>query len=144
MKFITNNYSETIDLGREFGKFLKKGNIVGLIGELSAGKTQFIKGIAQALNIKEEITSPTFTIVNEYDGDIKLNHFDFYRLKDENELYNIGFDEYIFSDSISAIEWVNLMPLSFSKDYIEVKINILQYDKREISIDDRRSMNENS
>lgn len=134
MIFFTNGPSETIELGEKFGKFLIKGNVVGLIGNLSAGKTHFIKGIAKALNIKDEITSPTFTIVNEYDGDIKLNHFDFYRIKDESELYNIGFDEYIFSDKISVIEWANLIPASLPKDYIEVKLNILEDEKREILI----------
>ncbi len=135
MIFITNNCDETVNLGRNFGRLLKKGYIVGLIGELSAGKTHFIKGIAKSLNINEEITSPTFTIVNEYYGDFKLNHFDFYRLKNEEELYNIGFDEYIFSDSISVIEWINLMPLCIPKDYIMVKINIINENKREISIE---------
>ena len=134
MIFITNNPKETIKLGRELGRFLKKGNVVALSGELGTGKTHFIKGIAEALNIIDEITSPTFTIVNEYDGNIRLNHFDFYRLKDENELFNIGFDEYIFSDSISAIEWADLIPSSLPEDYIEVKINILKLHKREISV----------
>ena len=133
MIFITKSTDETIKLGMNFGKVLKPFDVVSVVGELSAGKTHFIKGIAKALKIKDEITSPTFTIVNEYSGNINLNHFDFYRLKNEEDLLNIGFDEYIYKDSISVIEWANLIPSCLPENYMEVKINIIGEQEREIS-----------
>ncbi|MCL2320682.1 MAG: tRNA (adenosine(37)-N6)-threonylcarbamoyltransferase complex ATPase subunit type 1 TsaE [Oscillospiraceae bacterium] len=134
MNYITKSANETIRIGVKLGSILTNSDVIALTGELSAGKTHFIKGIARALNIKDEITSPTFTIVNEYSGIIDLNHFDFYRLKNEDDLINIGFDEYIFSDKITVIEWADLIPSCLPESYIEVKINILSDGERAISI----------
>ncbi len=133
MVFITNSPEETFLLGKKLGKYLKPQDVVALIGELSAGKTCFIKGIADSLNIKNPVTSPTFTIVNEYKGDFKLNHFDVYRIEKE-DLYNIGFDEYIFSNSISLIEWADKILPCLPSNYIEVKIDILTDVKRKFEI----------
>jgi tRNA threonylcarbamoyladenosine biosynthesis protein TsaE len=84
--------------------------VIGFSGELGSGKTQFIKGVCKYFQVKEVVNSPTFLIVNEYTGslngkEIKINHFDLYRLKSEDELFSIGFDNYITSDSICLIEW---------------------------------------
>ena len=108
MIFSVNSVEETTNLGITLGKLLKSGDIVCLTGDLGTGKTHITKGIAKGLEITDYITSPTFTIVNEYDsGRLKLNHFDVYRVSDPDEIYAIGFDDYIFSDAVSIIEWAN-------------------------------------
>ena len=100
MVFSVNSVEETTNLGISLGKILKPGDIVCLTGDLGTGKTHITKGIAKGLEITDYITSPTFTIVNEYDsGRLKLNHFDVYRVSDPDEIYAIGFDDYIFSVS---------------------------------------------
>ena len=108
MEFEVNSISETTNIGEALGKLLNAGDIICLTGDLGTGKTHITKGIAKGLNITDNITSPTFNIVNEYDsGRLKLNHFDVYRVSDPDEIYAIGFDDYIFSDAVSIIEWAN-------------------------------------
>lgn len=124
MEFKVNSIDETTKLGFELGKLLNSGDIVCLTGDLGTGKTHITKGIAKGLNINENITSPTFTIVNEYDsGRLKLNHFDVYRVSDPDEIYAIGFDDYIFSDAVSIIEWANYIEEILPKDYIHIHIS---------------------
>ncbi len=97
-------------LGKEIGEKARKGDIYCLKGELGAGKTVFTKGFAEGLGIKEHITSPTFTIVNEYyDGRLPLYHFDVYRIGSSDEMYDIGCDEYFFGDGVCLIEWAELI-----------------------------------
>jgi tRNA threonylcarbamoyladenosine biosynthesis protein TsaE len=107
MKFIVTSVEETYRLGKLIGALVNSGDIICLIGDLGTGKTHLAKGIAKGLGIDEHITSPTFTIVNEYTGRLKLYHFDVYRVNDPEEIAAIGFDEYIFSDAVSIIEWAN-------------------------------------
>lgn len=116
MEFISKSDTETRNFGEKFGKKLKKGDVVCLTGDLGAGKTTFTKGIAKALNVSYEPTSPTFTLVNMYDGDIELYHFDLYRLESTEDLYVMDFDDYLFSGGICVIEWPEIAyPLL--KDY---------------------------
>lgn len=105
MIYTAKDEKETIDIGKHFGKCLKKGDVVCLVGDLGAGKTTFTKGIALALNSVYEPVSPTFNIVNEYMGDITIYHFDLYRLLSTDDLYSIDIDSYLFSDGICVIEW---------------------------------------
>jgi tRNA threonylcarbamoyladenosine biosynthesis protein TsaE len=98
---------ETFDLGEKLGETLKNGDIVALYGELGAGKTVFAKGIASGLGVNEEITSPTFTLLKEYEGRLRLCHFDLYRIEDEEALENIGFYEYLGGESVCVIEWAD-------------------------------------
>lgn len=107
MEFIVKNVEELDSLGIQLGKLCKSNDIICLIGDLGTGKTHLTKGIAKGLEIKDHITSPTFTIVNEYEGRLKLYHFDVYRVNDPDEIAAIGFDEYIFGDGVSVIEWAN-------------------------------------
>lgn len=116
---ITNSEKETFDLGNGFAKTLKRGSIVALNGELGAGKTVFVKGIAKGLGIIDHILSPTFTLLRQYDG---LNHFDVYRIKDSEELYEIGFLDYLYGDEITIIEWANLIEDILPSDVIHVDI----------------------
>ena len=119
----SQNEEELISIGQKLGRLLNSGDIIVLSGDLGAGKTTLTKGIAKGLGITDYITSPTFTIVNEYDsGRLKLNHFDVYRVSDPDEIYAIGFDDYIFSDAVSIIEWANYIEEILPKDFLHIYI----------------------
>ena len=122
MKIIAESVEETITIGKKLGALVNSGDIVCLTGDLGTGKTHFVKGFAKGLNIEEYITSPTFTIVNEYQGRLKLYHFDVYRVDDPDEIYAIGFDEYIFSSAVSIIEWSNLIQELIPEESIRINI----------------------
>ena len=124
MNFLVNSVEETTNLGFKLGKLVNPGDIICLTGDLGTGKTHISKGIAKGLDINEIITSPTFTVVNEYDsGRLKLNHFDVYRVNDPDEIYAIGFDDYIFSDAVSIIEWANYIEEILPKEYLHIHIS---------------------
>ncbi|GAA0733431.1 tRNA (adenosine(37)-N6)-threonylcarbamoyltransferase complex ATPase subunit type 1 TsaE [Clostridium oceanicum] len=125
MEFIVENINDTLKLGEIIGAHCYSGDIICLNGDLGAGKTHLTKGIAKGLNIKDNITSPTFNIVNEYNGNLKLYHFDVYRVNDPDEIEAIGFDEYIFGDGVSIIEWSNYIKELIPKDHIDIIINKL-------------------
>lgn len=123
MEFYVKNIEETINIGLSIGNLLKSGDIICLTGDLGTGKTHITKGIAKGLGVKEHITSPTFTIVNEYDsGRLKLYHFDVYRVSEPDEIYAIGFDDYIFSDGVSIIEWANYIEEILPNEYLHILI----------------------
>ncbi len=121
----TKDVSETENLGRKIGEKLKKGDVVSLRGSLGAGKTVLAKGIARALGITEAIVSPTFTLVQEYDGREKLYHLDIYRLSGEDEFESMGGEEFLYPDGISLIEWSEKIDsmLPPSTIYIDITIN---------------------
>lgn len=124
MEFKVNSIEETTKIGFEIGKLLQPGDIICLTGDLGTGKTHITKGIAKGLDINDIITSPTFNIVNEYDsGRLKLNHFDVYRVSDPDEIYAIGFDDYIFSNAVSIIEWANYIEEILPEEYIHIHIS---------------------
>ncbi|OFI07429.1 tRNA threonylcarbamoyladenosine biosynthesis protein TsaE [Clostridium acetireducens DSM 10703] len=122
MEFTVKNVEETMAIAYKLGKFANSGDIICLNGDLGTGKTHFVKGLAKGLEIKEHITSPTFNIVNEYDGRIKLYHFDVYRVNDPDEIEAIGFDEYIFGEGVTVIEWSNYIKELIPKEHISVEI----------------------
>lgn len=106
LKFQTNSETETSNLGEKIGSILKPGDIVTLTGDLGAGKTHFVAGAAKTLGISDYITSPTFTIVNEYSqGKIPMYHFDLYRLSSYDDLLDIGFEEYADKAAVMFVEW---------------------------------------
>jgi tRNA threonylcarbamoyladenosine biosynthesis protein TsaE len=125
MEFIVDKVEQTMELGIQLGSLAQAGDIICLIGDLGTGKTHMTKGIAQGLIVEDYITSPTFTIVNEYMGRLKLHHFDVYRVNDPDEIAAIGFDEYIFSDAVSIIEWANYIEELIPKEHIRININKL-------------------
>lgn len=100
---------ETYDFAYDLAQTANAGDIFCLCGDLGVGKTVFTKGFAKGLGIDEHITSPTFTIVNEYMGRLPFYHFDVYRIADPDEMYDIGFDEYIFGEGVCLIEWANII-----------------------------------
>lgn len=104
-RYITFSEEETFNLGVQLAHLMGPGTAVSLEGDLGAGKTALVKGIASGLGIADTVTSPTFTIVNTYEGDITLHHFDVYRIDDPEELYEIGWDEYFNPDDVCVVEW---------------------------------------
>lgn len=109
-KLILKNEDETRAFGLELGASLRKGDIVALIGDLGTGKTALTKYIAEGLGIQEVITSPTFTIVQEYrQGRLPLYHFDVYRIGDPEEMHELGYEEYFYGDGVCVIEWADLI-----------------------------------
>lgn len=134
MKLITNSEKETLELGRLIGTKLKSGDVLSLDGDLGAGKTYMTKGIAEGMGIQDYITSPTFTILNIYEGDLTLYHFDVYRIDDPREMEEIGFDEYLYGDGVCVVEWGSIVSELLPEDTIDVHIKKLDDDVREIEI----------
>ena len=106
MEFVTHSREETAALGGRLADALKTGRVVAFTGDLGAGKTAFVSGMARALGVEERVTSPTFTIVNEYEGGrLPLFHFDMYRLDGADELFHIGWEDYLSRGGVCAVEW---------------------------------------
>ena len=135
MRFTSKSSEQTMKLGKALGKNLKVGDVVALKGTLAAGKTCFAKGIALALQIEEEITSPTFTIVAEYYGSLTLYHFDLYRLTSYDDFLDLGGEEYLYGDGVCVIEWSEKILKELPKNTIIVDIQIKEDTIREISIE---------
>ena len=132
--FETSDETDTIGLAERLGKNLKRGDIVCLYGDLGAGKTTFIKGIARSVDIPErEITSASFVIIAEHYGRYPLYHIDLYRLSDANEAMNTGMDEYLYGDGISVVEWAERLGDDLDCT-VEIHIKDIGDKKREISI----------
>ncbi len=119
----SNRLDDTLKIGNKLAALLSKGDLVVLTGELGAGKTKFVEGVLENFGLENEISSPTFTIINEYTkNDINIYHFDAYRLEDSDEFYAIGGEEY-FEKGICLIEWGELISDVLPKDYIHISIN---------------------
>lgn len=123
MKIYIENVEKTIKLGILLGSLLKVKDVICLDGDLGAGKTHFSKGIAKGMTIEDDITSPTFTIVQEYEGMIPLLHFDVYRIADSEEMYYIGYEDYLKRDAVSIIEWSKLIEDILPLNRLEIKIS---------------------
>ena len=106
MEFTTHSAAETESLGASLAAPLQPGDVIAYFGDLGAGKTAFTQGLARGLGINEPVTSPTYTIVNEYlDGRLPLFHFDMYRLSDSDELFDLGWEDYLARNGVCAVEW---------------------------------------
>jgi tRNA threonylcarbamoyladenosine biosynthesis protein TsaE len=109
--FISKSAEETMAVGRTYGRSAGKGDVVALSGDLGAGKTQFVKGFVAGLESTADVTSPTFVLVHEYGGGrLPVYHFDFYRLENRAAILQLGFDDYVFGDGVSLIEWADRHP----------------------------------
>mgnify|MGYP001167793634 FL=1 len=132
INFTSKNYHDTFDLGSKISNKLRSGNVIGLIGDLAAGKTSFVKGILNGLDYKHDVTSPTFTLINEYHARIKVVHIDFYRETNIERWYNIGIQEILNEDAIIIIEWADLLLDLLPEDIIKIYFNHVSEDCRKI------------
>lgn len=128
---VTESVDQTRELAKQFAEQLAPGSVVGLDGALGTGKTQFTKGIANFFGINpEQVNSPTYTIINEYDGRLPLYHFDFYRLQNKREAMEIGVEEYFYGDGVCVVEWASQLDAIIPADAIRVQISALNDTKR--------------
>ena len=119
--FHTSSSDETIALGRKIGEGLGPRDVVGLIGELGTGKTTFTQGLVQGLGVRGYVKSPSFTLVNEYEGRLPVYHLDLYRLGDVNEIYELGIEEYLYGGGVTIIEWAEKAYSLLPAEYILIK-----------------------
>ncbi|MCL1884555.1 MAG: tRNA (adenosine(37)-N6)-threonylcarbamoyltransferase complex ATPase subunit type 1 TsaE [Defluviitaleaceae bacterium] len=123
MKFESFSAEETMKIAHDFGKNAKGGEIFCLSGDLGAGKTVFAQGFAKGIGYEGRVTSPTFTIMNQYEGGrLPMYHFDLYRLEGEADLESIGYEEYFFSGGVSLVEWPERAEVFFSQNVSYIKI----------------------
>lgn len=123
MRIISKSEQDTIELGKKIAEKLEKGTVVVLTGDLGSGKTKLTEGILTYFGLENEISSPTFTIVNEYNTEnLNIYHFDVYRLEDEDEFYAIGGEEY-FEKGASIIEWGEMIENALPKQYIKINFS---------------------
>ena len=135
MVYITKNETETEALGARFAEGLPGGTVVAMYGDLGAGKTAFVRGMARGMGLDCRVSSPTFTIVNEYLGKRELIHFDMYRLGGADELFDIGWEDYLNRGAVCAVEWSENVQDAFFGDEIIVRIEKLGDSERRITID---------
>ena len=135
----TNSAEETFAFGKKIGEMAKPGQIYTMIGDLGVGKTVFTQGLARGLDITEPISSPTFTIIQEYEeGRLPFYHFDVYRIGDIEEMEEIGYDDYFFGNGVCMIEWANLIEELIPDSRIQVTIEkdlVKGFDYRKITFD---------
>ncbi|MCI6259513.1 MAG: tRNA (adenosine(37)-N6)-threonylcarbamoyltransferase complex ATPase subunit type 1 TsaE [Treponema sp.] len=135
MTLKTESAEQTIELGKKIASYLKKGDVIALQGSLAAGKTTLTKGIAQALGVKDTITSPTFCIISEYEGKMPLYHMDVYRLEGAEDFINLGIDDMLYGDGVCLIEWSEKIMSELPKKTIIVRLNSQQDNSRIIEIE---------
>ncbi len=135
MEYMTNAPEETEALGEKLGKLLRPGTVLAYLGDLGAGKTAFTRGLARGLGCRETVTSPTYTIVNEYlGGRLPLFHFDMYRLASSDDLWDIGWEDYLDRQGVCAVEWSENVPEAMT-GALTVRIEKLGDTVRRITID---------
>ena len=133
MEYVSNSPAETEALGAALAGRLKPGAVVAFSGDLGAGKTAFVRGMARGLDICERVTSPTFTIVNEYEGGrLPLFHFDMYRLSSSDELFDIGWEDYLARGGVCAVEWSENVSDALEGDCIRVDIRRGAHDNQRL------------
>ncbi len=135
MVIYTNSESETEKAGENLAEMLEPGDVVAFYGDLGAGKTAFIRGLARGLGVNARVSSPTFTIVNEYPGPVPLFHFDMYRLSGPDELFEIGWEDYLERGGVCAVEWSENVDEAFYGDVIKIEISKTGDTGRRIQID---------
>ena len=135
--FHSKSESETEAIGEAFARELPGGTVVAMVGELGAGKTAFVRGMARGMGIDCRVSSPTFTIVNEYLGERELIHFDMYRLSSADELFDIGWEDYLARGAVCAVEWSENVSDAFFGDEITVRIEKAGENERLITIGEK-------
>ena len=134
LNFLSNSAQETIDFAKRLSRLLKKGDVVGLVGNLGSGKTTFIKGLAKGLGFKNRVNSPSFVLLKIYKKRITLYHFDLYRLNSLKDLEDIGYEDFISDSGICVIEWADRARSLLPKNFLEIKMLIKGRNRRMIKI----------
>ena len=135
---ITSNHpDDTLGLGEELGKLLRPGDVVALFGDLGAGKTTLTKGIAAGLGVAADVHSPTFTLIHEHAGRVPLYHVDLYRLEHEEEVADIGIEEYVHGDGVTVIEWADRMRSLLPEERLDITMRIIGDCQREMTFETR-------
>lgn len=133
--FVADSLEKTNSFGMELGSFMLAGDMIALSGELGAGKTTFVKALARGLGIPtDDVSSPSYTLVNEYYGRIPLYHFDLYRLEGADDVDDLGFDEYMEGDGLAVVEWADVAPQILPSEYLEIKIMISGEESRDLEL----------
>lgn len=127
-EFLSESTEETFELGKRLATALTAGDVVALYGNLGAGKTCLIQGICAGLNVDDYVTSPSFTIINEYNGDLPVYHFDFYRLSDVDELYDLGLTDYFYGNGVCLIEWPQIAEDFLPEDTKIIRLEFVNED----------------
>lgn len=135
MTFVTHSAEETIQLGKKIGSMLQPGAIIAMEGNLAAGKTTITKGIAESLGIEETITSPTFTLISEYEGKMPLYHMDVYRLDSCEDFINLGVEDLMYGDGVSIIEWSERVREELPKSTITLRLEVRGDGGRDITLE---------
>ena len=135
MEILTHSELETEKAGENLAAKIADGTVVAMCGELGAGKTAFVRGMARGMGLDCRVNSPTFTIVNEYIGERTLLHFDMYRLGSADELWDIGWDDYLARGAVCAVEWSENVSDAFTGDEISVRFEKLSATDRRITIE---------
>jgi tRNA threonylcarbamoyladenosine biosynthesis protein TsaE len=135
MEYISYSEADTVKIGKTLAESLEPGTVVAMYGDLGSGKTAMVRGMAQGLGLNARVSSPTFTIVNEYLGEIPLFHFDMYRLGDADELFEIGWEDYIQRGGICAVEWSENVEEAFYSDTVRVYFEKIDDTTRRIRIE---------
>ena len=131
---VTTSPEETISLGKSLSQFIELGDVITLEGDLAAGKTTFVKGILLGLNFKHEVTSPTFTLINEYEAMQKVIHMDCFRENNLQRWINLGIQDYFYSDDIKIIEWPEIISALIPEDHIPITLTSISEFERKIYI----------
>jgi tRNA threonylcarbamoyladenosine biosynthesis protein TsaE len=141
LNLISNSAEDTQIIGKIIGEYLRGGDVVALIGELGSGKTCITRGIARGVGVPEKyrITSPTFTLINEYPGRKTLYHLDIYRLSGQEDLEDMGYEEYFYSDGITVIEWAEKIEEILPEGCFTIHLKYLDENRREFNISGRRN-----
>lgn len=135
-EFLAENEQDTTRLGAALAKTLPRGAVVALCGTLGSGKTRLVQAIAAACGIPTTtVLSPTFTLCNEYVGDRPIYHLDLYRIADTDELFELGFEEYLKTEGMTCIEWADRFPEMMPKSYLEITIHVADVEQRRFEIE---------
>jgi len=136
MQITSRSVKDTLNIGRQIAKGLKKGDIVCLFGRFGAGKTVLTKGIASGLGVeKDKIISPSFVLIREYlTSRIPLYHFDLYRLDRETDILALGYEGYLYDEGVAVVEWAEKLKYLLPKEYIKIRLDIVADDERKITI----------
>lgn len=135
MEIISDSAQKTLAIGKRFAANLKKGDIVCLFGDLGSGKTVLTKGISSGLGVdKDKVSSPTFVILRQYEGKFMLYHFDLYRLSRPEDILDLGYEEYLFDEGISVIEWADRLGRLLPREFLKIQLLVEGKDKRKLII----------